>query len=41
MLLPIIVPFNLIKAGANCLVTFFVYKPISKLYKHEKKAVTA
>ena len=27
MLLPIILPFNLIKAGVNCLITFFVYKP--------------
>lgn len=35
MLLPIILPFNLIKAGANCIVTFFVYKPVSKLYKFE------
>lgn len=35
MLLPIILPFNLIKAGVNCLITFFVYKPVSKLYKFE------
>jgi ECF transporter S component (folate family) len=30
MLLPVILPFNLIKAGINCIVTFLVYKPISK-----------
>ncbi len=32
MLLPIIVPFNLLKSGINSLVTFFVYKPISRLF---------
>lgn len=37
MLLPIIVPFNLIKAGANCLVTFFVYKPIQQALQARKK----
>lgn len=31
MLLPVILPFNLIKAGANSLITFFVYKSVSKL----------
>lgn len=31
MLLPIILPFNLAKAGINALVTFIIYKPISKL----------
>ena len=30
MLLPIILPFNLIKAGINSLITFLVYKTISK-----------
>ena len=29
MLLPIILPFNLIKAGLNSVVAFLVYKPIS------------
>ena len=33
MLLPTIIPFNLIKAGANGAVTFLLYKPISKLIK--------
>ncbi len=31
MLLPIILPFNLIKCAINCPITFFVYKPISRL----------
>lgn len=30
MLLPTILPFNLIKGGINCLVTFLIYKPLSK-----------
>lgn len=30
MLVPVILPFNLIKAGANALITWIVYKPISK-----------
>lgn len=34
MLLPIILPFNLIKAGANSIITFFVYKSISKYIIH-------
>ena len=28
MLLPVIIPFNLIKAGANALITFIIYKKI-------------
>ncbi len=32
MLVPVILPFNLIKAGVNSVVTFFVYKPISRLF---------
>lgn len=35
MLLPVIIPFNLIKAGVNGIVTYFVYKPIARLVKHE------
>jgi riboflavin transporter FmnP len=31
LLLPIIVPFNLIKAGVNGVITFIIYKPISHL----------
>ena len=30
MLIPIIIPFNLLKAGINALITFLVYKRISK-----------
>ncbi len=30
MLLPIILPFNLLKAGLNALVTFLIYKPIAR-----------
>lgn len=33
MLVPIIIPFNLIKAGANCFLTFVLYKSISKYIK--------
>lgn len=29
MLLPVIIPFNLVKAGANALITFFLYKSVS------------
>ena len=29
MLLPVILPFNLIKAGFNALVVFLIYKPVS------------
>lgn len=35
MMLPIIIPFNLIKAGANCIITFILYKPLSTLIKKE------
>jgi len=37
MLIPVIIPFNLIKAGINSVLTFFVYKPVSKVMKLEKK----
>ena len=30
MLIPVIIPFNLLKAGINALITFLVYKRISK-----------
>lgn len=30
MLLPIIIPFNLVKAGINSILTWFIYKPVSK-----------
>ncbi len=35
LLLPVILPFNLIKAGINALLTFLVYKPISNLIHRE------
>ena len=31
MILPAILPFNLSKAGINSIITFFIYKRISKL----------
>ena len=31
MILPIILPFNLIKAGINAVITFIIYKPLRKL----------
>lgn len=37
LLVPTIMPFNLIKAGANSIITFFVYKTISK-FIHGKNA---
>ena len=33
MLVPAIIPFNALKAGINCAVTFFLYKSISHLLK--------
>ncbi|NCC16706.1 MAG: ECF transporter S component [Clostridia bacterium] len=33
MLVPIIIPFNLLKAGINCTMTFLLYKSISHLLK--------
>ncbi len=32
MLVPVIIPFNLIKAGINSLATFLVYKPAGRLF---------
>lgn len=34
ILLPGIVPFNLIKAGANAFLTMLLYKPIVKFFRH-------
>lgn len=34
MILPIIIPFNLLKAGINAIITFFIYKPIAR-YLHK------
>lgn len=33
MLVPIIIPFNMIKAGINAVVTFVAYKPLSKVLR--------
>ena len=33
MMIPAIVPFNALKAGINCVITFFLYKSISHLIK--------
>lgn len=35
MLLPVIIPFNLLKAGMNAAITYFVYKPIGSLARLE------
>ncbi len=36
MLVPAIIPFNLIKAGLNCAITFVLYKSISHLLKADQ-----
>lgn len=41
MIVPIIIPFNLIKAGVNSVITFFVYKPVSKILGLEHKTKKA
>ena len=33
MMIPAIIPFNALKAGINCTITFFLYKSISHLIK--------
>ena len=35
LLLPAVIPFNLVKAGLNCSITFLLYKSISHLFKGE------
>ena len=40
MLIPAIIPFNLIKAGLNSLIFFFVYKSIKFIFK-EKSDISA
>ena len=37
MLIPVIIPFNLIKTGVNALITFIVYKSVSKVLGMEIK----
>ncbi|TCL42821.1 ECF transporter S component [Harryflintia acetispora] len=41
LMLPVILPFNLIKAGANALITYLVYKPIARLVRHEEGGLPA
>ncbi|MEG1384992.1 MAG: ECF transporter S component [Oscillospiraceae bacterium] len=36
MLVPIVIPFNLIKAGLNSVVTFLIYKPVERLFDIRK-----
>ena len=35
LLVPAIIPFNLLKAGINSVATFIVYKPLSKFLKRD------
>lgn len=35
MMVPIIIPFNLLKSGINCVITFMLYKSISHIIKKE------
>ena len=37
LLIPAIIPFNLIKAGLNSVLTFVLYIPVSKIYKRIEK----
>lgn len=32
LLVPVIIPFNAIRVSINCVATFFIYKPISRLF---------
>lgn len=41
MLLPVILPFNLIKAGVNSIVTFLVYKAVSRHIIHGEDVFAA
>lgn len=34
MLLPVFLPFNLLKTGANAIIVVLIYKPISRALKH-------
>ena len=33
LILPVIIPFNLFKAGVNCIITFLIYKPLKRIIK--------
>ena len=41
LLFPAIAPFNLIKAGANSIVTFLVYKVVSRYIIHGEAQIWA
>lgn len=36
MLIPVIIPFNLLKAGINGIVTYLIYKPIARIIHRER-----
>lgn len=38
MIIPIIIPFNLIKAGVNSVITYFTYKPVERILKVKGKS---
>lgn len=37
MMIPIIIPFNLLKAGINCFITFLLYKSIAHIIAREQQ----
>jgi riboflavin transporter FmnP len=37
MIVPVIIPFNLLKASMNSVLTFFVYKPVGRFLRVEMK----
>ena len=39
MLMPAIIPFNLIKACINSVLTVFVYKPVGRFLRIETKPI--
>lgn len=41
MLLPVIIPFNLLKAGINSVIIFVVYKPLKRLFMPQSKQYSA
>ncbi|MEM1485331.1 ECF transporter S component [Oscillospiraceae bacterium PP1C4] len=41
MLMPIIIPFNLAKAGINGAITYLVYKPIARMLHHDHPEIVA
>lgn len=37
LLIPVIIPFNLIKCGINSVATYFVYKPLTHLFQRKEE----